>query len=210
MTTTARTRNPRGSGTRLREEIIDASIGLIDETNDASTLTLRGIARRADITAPSIYSHFADLPAVIEAVLAESFAQLKAIVEEAIATENDPARALEAAGAAYVQFGWDHRARYRLMFAATGYSNDAVQIFTLVEDAIARCVAAGESESSDPRIDAYLLWVAMHGIATLEKPGRADYLRLGPLDRPAMLQTIITRLARLADPRLTNQESARN
>ena len=64
METPTRTRNPRGSGTRLRDEIIDASIALIDETDDPAALTLRGIARQAGITAPSIYRHFADLAAI--------------------------------------------------------------------------------------------------------------------------------------------------
>ena len=57
--------------------------------------------------------------------------------------------------------------------------------------------AAGESTSADPHGDAYLLWVALHGMATLEKPARDDYLRLGPLDRAAVVGTLIERLARL-------------
>jgi hypothetical protein len=45
--------------------------------------------------------------------------------------------------------------------------------------------------------DTWLLWAALHGVATLEKAARSDYLRLGPLDRPAMLETLIRRIARL-------------
>ena len=88
-------------------------------------------------------------------------------------------------------------ARYRLMFAASGYAPDAVATFTLVQDAITTCVNAGVSASEDPRTDTWLLWAALHGLATLEKPARSGYLRLGPLDRPAMLETLIRRIARL-------------
>jgi AcrR family transcriptional regulator len=98
---------------------------------------------------------------------------------------------------AYVRFGWEHPARYRLMFAAGGYAPDAVATFTLVREAIAHCVTAGASASDDPLTDTWLLWAALHGVATLEKPARSDYLRLGPLDRPAMLETLIRRIARL-------------
>ena len=192
-----RPRNPRGSGERLHDEIVAAATALIDESGDQAAPTLRGIARRAGITAPSIYPHFPDLSAVTAAVLAQSFAALRDAVREAADGERDPAAALVAAGLAYVQFGWDHPARYRLMFAASGYAPEAAATFALVREAISACVAAGVSASDDPHTDTWLLWAALHGVATLEKPARADYLRLGPLDRPAMLKTLIRRIARL-------------
>jgi AcrR family transcriptional regulator len=197
METSGRVRNPRGSGTRLRAEIARAAITLIDETDDPAALTLRGIARQAGVTAPSIYPHFADLAAVVAAMLAASFDELRDAVQTALDEHRDPVRALVAAGRAYVQFGWDHPARYRLMFAADGYSPDAIATFALVERAIRDCVRAGASDSDDPHTDTWLLWAALHGIATLEKPTRTDYQRLGPLNRPAMLVTLISRIARL-------------
>jgi AcrR family transcriptional regulator len=197
METPTRTRNPRGSGTRLREEIVNAAIALIDETNDPAALTLRGIARWAGISAPSIYPHFPDLAAVTTAVLATSFGELRDAVQAALDDQDGPAPALIAAGRAYVQFAWGHPARYRLMFAASGYAPDAAATFTLVEQAIRKCVAAGASASEDPHTDTWLMWAALHGVATLEKPARTDYQRLGPLNRPAMLETLIRRTTRL-------------
>jgi AcrR family transcriptional regulator len=197
MSVPTRTRNPRGEGDRLRDEVIEAAIALVDETNDPGALTLRGIARRAGISAPSIYAHFSDLPHLVEAVLARSFDELRGVVAAAISAEANPARALVAAGRAYVEFGWSHRARYGLMFSATGYSPNAFQSFALVEQAIRGCVEAGCSESTDPHLDAWILWAGLHGVATLDKPVRTDYLRLGPLDRPAMLVSLIRRLARI-------------
>lgn len=197
MGTTARTRNRRGSGQHLAGEIVAAAIVLVDETNDPAALTLRGIARRAGITAPAIYAHFPDLAAIITGLLGASFRELRKLVLEARDGQDDPARALAAAGLSYVRFGWEHPARYRLMFAASGYAPDAVATFVLVKEAIVNCVRAGVSASDDPHIDTWLLWAALHGVATLEKPARSDYLRLGPLDRVAMLETLIRRIARL-------------
>jgi AcrR family transcriptional regulator len=105
MEAPTRVRNPRGSGTRLREEVVAAAIALIDEANDPAALTLRGIARRAGITAPSIYPHFPDLAAVVTASLAASFDELRGTVQAALDYHDDPSRALIAAGLAYVQFG---------------------------------------------------------------------------------------------------------
>jgi AcrR family transcriptional regulator len=192
-----RIRNPRGRGVRLADEIVAAAIDLVDESQDPASLTLRGIARHAGITAPAIYAHFADLQAVIAGLLAASFDELRDSVRSARDSHADPVAALAAAGHAYVEFGWRHPGRYRLMFAGSGYAPDAVATFTLVEEAVASCVRAGASASEDPHIDTWLLWAALHGVATLEKPARADYLRLGPLDRAAMLETLIRRIARL-------------
>ena len=183
---------------RLADEIVAAAITLIDETNDPAALTLRGIARQAGITAPAIYAHFPDLAAVATAVLAASFDELRDAVQAALDEQGDPVRALLAAGRAYVRFARDHPARYRLMFAAAGYAPEAVATFTLVEEAIRTCVSAGASASEDPHTDTWLMWAALHGVATLEKPARTDYQRLGPLDRPAMLETLIRRITRLA------------
>ncbi|MEO6116734.1 MAG: TetR/AcrR family transcriptional regulator [Pseudolysinimonas sp.] len=201
MNETTRTRNPRGSGELLREEILRAAVTLIDETNDATSLTLRGIARRAGISAPSIYTHFDNLPALVDAVLQTSFQELAESVRIAMSIEQQPAAKLLAAGRAYVTFGWDHKARYRLMFAESGYAENAVETFALVSRSIQDCVDAGVSASADPRTDTWTIWAALHGVATLDKPARADYLRLGPLDRPEMLDTIIRRLALLSGDR---------
>jgi len=197
MTEKTRVRNPRGSGERLREEILHAAIALIDETKDPTALTLRGIARRAGISAPSIYTHFDSLPALIEAVIQLSFQQLANTVRTAMESETGPAERLLAAGSSYVQFGWKHIARYRLMFAETGYAENAIETFALVERSIQACVDAGVSASTDARTDTWTIWAALHGVATLDKPARAEQLKLGPLDRPAMLETIVRRLAQL-------------
>ena len=71
----ARRRNRRGEGDRLREEIITAASQMIGETGDDSTLTLRGVARRVGIAAPSIYRHFTDADQLKMAVVQRSFAE---------------------------------------------------------------------------------------------------------------------------------------
>lgn len=209
MSDRSRRRNPRGRGELLRGEILRAAIALIDETDDAAALTLRGIARRAGISAPSIYAHFDDLPALTEALLELSFQQLADTVEEAMGDQSPPAAKLLAAGHAYVRFGWEHRARYRLMFAASGYAENAIETFLLVARTVTDCVEAGVSASTDPRTDTWTIWAALHGVATLDKPARADYLRLGVLDRPAMLETMVRRLAQLSDGTETSSDPLR-
>lgn len=196
MTTSTRPRNPRGHGDLLRGEILQAAIALLEETGDAASLTLRGIARRAGISAPSIYSQFDDLPTLINALLEVSFDELTATVAGAINSRSRPDERLIDAARAYVRFGWEHTPRYRLMFAADGYAANAVNTFALFTGLLQDCVDDGFSSSVDTRADTWILWAACHGVATLAKPSRSDYRRLGALDRPAMLDAMIRRLAR--------------
>ena len=184
----------------MREEIVDAGIALIDRSNDPTTLTLRGVAREVGITAMSIYPHFDTVQTMVDAILQRSFSQLASAVSSAVETEGEASSALIAGCVAYVQFGWDQPARYRLMFAAGGFAPNAVETFAIIEDALTRCVRLGVSRSDDPHRDTFLLWAGLHGIATLEKPARPDYRRLGALDRPAAIRLIVQRLAVLTVP----------
>ena len=158
---------------------------------------LMRIVERAVYLGPSIYAHFAGIDDVIAALLDRSFGQLFAQVQEAISATDEPHAALRAAAHAYVAFGWAHPALYRMMFAATGYAEHAVDTYTLVEETIARCAEPGQTAGHDPHQDTYLLWVALHGIATLSKPDRQDYRRLGPIDREAAIDLLVDRLVRI-------------
>lgn len=74
--TRSRVRNRRGQGDRLRDEIVTAAVDLLDEAGDAGAVTLRSVARRVGIAAPSIYRHFPDQPAIMLAVVRNAFAEL--------------------------------------------------------------------------------------------------------------------------------------
>lgn len=197
MTDQQRTRNVRGHGSRLRGEILAAAESLVDSAEVTGPLTLRGVAREAGISAPSIYDHFDDVAAIEDAVLKRAFADLDETVAAAVAAAPTPAEALVAGCLAYVTYAWAHRARYRFMIAAGGFAPDAVSTFARIEAALQDCISSQASASTDPHADAFLIWVGMHGMASLEKPDRPELRRLGPLDRAALTETLARRLAKL-------------
>ncbi len=201
MTESARARNMRGRGSLLRDEIIAAAESLVDASGVAGPLTLRGVARKAGISAPSIYLHFVDVGAIEDALLERAFAELDGVVAAALAGETAPADALVAGCLAYVKYAWDHRPRYRFMVAGGGFAPEAVATFARIEAALRECVASGISTSTDVHRDAFLIWVGMHGMATLEKPDRVELRRLGPLDRVALTETLARTLAKLPPAR---------
>src|ERR1700676_1347546 len=102
-----RTRNRRGEGARLREEVIAAAARLIEERGQ-DAVSLRAIARSAGITAPSIYAHFEDLDDLLEAVVANTFDALAAYLRRGVEANTDPVARFRATCLAYVAFGHEH------------------------------------------------------------------------------------------------------
>ncbi|WP_211241259.1 TetR/AcrR family transcriptional regulator [Pseudonocardia spinosispora] len=151
----------------LREEILTAATELLEDGGDERTVTLRAVARRAGITAPSIYPHFPGTVAIMLALAEQGFVELNAGIRSAIDTAGaDPRHRLNAACRAYVGFADSHPERYRAMFDA---SDDPIGLadrtLGLLTTALAECVAAGRSTSTNPAADAALLWVGLHGLA---------------------------------------------
>ena len=207
-TIAGRARNRRGEGGRLRDEIVEAAVELLDETGDERSLTLRSIARKAGIAAPSIYRHFPDQPAIMLAVVREAFAELHLALRAAVADAGDtPRERLLAICHAYLDFAQSRPQRYRTMFGGLwtptpGESSIVAEDLTtlgneslaLLAEALADCVAAGVSASADPPGDAVAVWLGLHGIAHQ----RAVSHRLpGP---PDLDDRMIIALARLTRP----------
>jgi AcrR family transcriptional regulator len=176
--------NPRGAGGVLRAEIVEAATRLVQGGAESSGITLRGVAREAGVTAPSIYAHFDNLDAVMDAVIDRAFAELSTTLENARAVHEDPVARLRALCRAYASFAVANPRLYALLFdrdqvpslrkAESGElvpksvdTMPGAHAFGLLVHAIGACVAAGESTSADPLRDAMLLWTALHGYVSL-------------------------------------------
>ncbi|GLY38039.1 TetR family transcriptional regulator [Amycolatopsis sp. NBRC 101858] len=177
--TSTRTRNRRGEGGRLREEIVAAAVDLLDEIGDESAITLRSVARRAGIAAPSIYRHFPDQPAIMLAVVQRAFVELEAQLRAGLdAAGDDPRTRLFACCHAYLRFAEEHPERYRSMFGGLWMpalhdtsvtENDVATLgdacTRLLTETLADCVTAGQSAGTDLHADAVALWLGLHGLA---------------------------------------------
>lgn len=209
-----RERNPRGQGVKLRDDILGAATVLLEESGNEEAVTLRAIARKAGITAPSIYAHFDDREAILESVIALAFDELVVAITTATDGIDDPVVSLHAGCHAYLAFAAERPQRYRVLFerqrdfaAALSHKRiheletqhtdvepkSGAEAFDLLVDGIQGCVDAGRSDSPDAFADAAALWSAMHGFATLRR-GLAEF----PWpDQRALEETIIDRLARI-------------
>jgi AcrR family transcriptional regulator len=196
--TSARTRrrNARGEGSRLRQEIVEAALRLIDD--DTERMTLRAVAREARITGPSIYDHFPDLESIRTEVIRSCYEDLTERIFQAQGDVDDPVERLEVTCLAYARYGADFPHRYALLFRGERDQDEkravgdqgAAALQTLV-DTIAACKEAGRSTSADPYDDAIAVWSAIHGVTTL----RASRPTFARLHRDELIQSIVHRLA---------------
>ena len=110
--------NVRGTGERLRQEILDAATRILEETGREDALSLRGVAREVGISAPSVYLHFKDKTDLVGTVIAAAYHALAAAMDEAgQAAGAGPWERMRATTAAYRRFAIDKPRRYRLMFS---------------------------------------------------------------------------------------------
>ncbi len=205
----ARTRNRRGEGSRLREEIVAAAADLLEATGDEGSITLRAVARRVGITAPSIYAHFADREAIVHAVLTDAFATMAARLRAATEDIADPVRRLHAGARAYLDLAAEQPQRYRMLFqrrptadpntlphAETVETIVGAEAFGWLLDAISDCVTAGRSSTPSVLNSAVQIWVALHGYASL----RTSANDFPWPDTNTMLGSLIARLAYIENP----------
>jgi AcrR family transcriptional regulator len=181
MTVDGRHRARRGEGDRLRGEILAAAEQLLIETADESAVSIRAIADRVGVTPPSIYRHFADKEALLQAVCREVFIRLDDTLEKAAAGASDPFDELMRKGHAYINFGLAHPENYRILFmlkqahkAPPADGVDASDLpgsnaFLHLQDTVDRVLELGGPDA--PKPDAYTMtcsvWTAVHGITSL-------------------------------------------
>jgi AcrR family transcriptional regulator len=175
MTEVVRARNRRGEGGRLREEILAGATELLEETGSEDAVTLRAVARRVGISAPSIYAHFPDREAIVDAIVDSAFDDFNTAIYSAIDGVTDPLVRLRAGCAAYLRFAADRPNRYKLLFDRRDLIGPAehpvppirTESFDWLVQGVQACAEAGLSQTKDPQLDGTAIWTALHGYATL-------------------------------------------
>ncbi|MFE7839609.1 TetR/AcrR family transcriptional regulator [Streptomyces sp. NPDC057474] len=117
---TSRTRVPNrwGEGQQLRQEILDAAGRLLQQANSPDEVSLRGIARKAGITAGAVYSHFKDKADLMWTLLDSVYATLAEKMRDAqqAAPADDVWAGLRAAVDTYCRLATGAPHQYDLLF----------------------------------------------------------------------------------------------
>jgi AcrR family transcriptional regulator len=168
-----RRRAPRGSGEHLREEILDATTDLLLQTGHAKAVSIRAVAERVGVTPPSIYLHFTDKDALLDAVCARYFESLDEVMQQVARDQPSTIDRLRAQGLAYVRFAVQNPELYRIATMGEGRPDSDVEV-TLNSSAFVHMRASVESLISeavyppgDATMAALELWTVAHGVAAL-------------------------------------------
>lgn len=173
MTAPRRRRAPRGSGDQLRDEILDATTELLLETGDATAVLIRSVAQRVGVTPPSIYLHFADKTALLDAVCCRYFEKLHGEMQSVAGAYTEAIDVLRAQGMAYLRFALKTPVLYRIATMGDGSPGSDVDIelnssaFGHLRATVEALIADGSYPPDDPTTLALELWTAVHGIAAM-------------------------------------------
>jgi AcrR family transcriptional regulator len=147
-------------------------------------LSLRDLARQADVSHAAPRRHFADRQALLDALAEAGFTRLADEVRAAIddAGEDYQTR-LRAAATAYERFATRDPALLDLMFGVSpGPRYETPQrLFTIVGDLIRQGQQAGQLPPGDPEPLRLLLVATLQGIAALITSGLAQPGQIEPL-----------------------------
>jgi AcrR family transcriptional regulator len=168
---TTRQRNPRGEGSKLREQLLAATAEVLNEVGDADRASVRAIARRAGVSPTALYLQFADRDSLVAAAVDAGFATFNAELMAAASTDAAPVERLIAMGHAYLAFSEQRPALYAILFSTrrTLVDKDPEVDRDQAFDGLVALL-----QLVDPSLDydracelAILIWSSLHGYATL-------------------------------------------
>ncbi len=157
----------------LRRAIMDAALEMTAESGLAS-LSLREIARRIGVTTGAPYHHFKDRQTLLVELAIEGYSELFEAMSLALKNAKSAEGEVEAAAAAYLQFGRSYPAKYAIMFSGELVTHScagemlliANRCLDLVRASIADTGKLGPAESVEA---AFCAWSLLHGILMLDQ-----------------------------------------
>ncbi|WP_196073428.1 TetR/AcrR family transcriptional regulator [Nakamurella alba] len=166
MTAQPRVSNPRGSGLRLRSELISAARDLLMRPADGPPFSLRAVARAAGVSPTAVYQHFPSLPDLVTAVVQDRSDQLSAAVG---APDGPPtAEALADHALRYLEWGVANPGAYQLLFESAERLGHPVGPGTpgwsMIDD-LTDWIRPVAGEDAPAR--AIRAWTQLHGVASL-------------------------------------------
>jgi AcrR family transcriptional regulator len=168
---TTRPRNPRGEGSKLREQLLAATAEVLNEVGDADRASVRAIARRAGVSPTALYLQFPDRDALIAAAVDAGFETFNAELMTAASIDGPPLERLLQMGRAYLAFSEQRPALYATLFSTrrTAVDKDPnVDRDRALDGVVVLLREINPSLEYDPACElAILIWSTLHGYAML-------------------------------------------
>lgn len=159
----------------LAEALEAAALRLLED-HPAAEISLREVARAADVSHSAPYHHFTDRRGLLKVLAERSMSVLVAEVSEAAAAAPDDIAAMIAGGAAYIRFAAERVHAFDVVYdpavCIPGHPTATMApLITELETVLARACAAVGLDTED---EANAVWGLMHGLGTLVGAGHFD------------------------------------
>ena len=161
----------------LRRVLLDAALDLVGQQG-VQGFTLREAARAAEVSHNAPYRHFATRAQLLVALAIDGHQLLLEFIQKAVAGRTTRRERLLALGTAYLQFGCDHTAHFRVMYSSEVAANGTPELAAAQSatfEFFAHEIRAGEAEGlfrAGHTVDYALVgWSAIHGATTLVLDG---------------------------------------
>ena len=178
-----------------RHQLIVTAARELAEAEGWDAVTTRRLAARIEYSQPVLYSHFRNKEAIMAAAALEGIAELTERLRAARATAAEPAAAMRAVAASYVEFAARHPALYAAMFTLTSDLSfgtaDSPAILRAAFGEFTATVAPFAGADADLETLTETLWAALHGLVAL-----GDSHRLRPGHAQARLDLLVDRFLR--------------
>lgn len=168
--------------------LVAAEEELIDKGPEK--FSLRGCAKRADVSHAAPSHHFKDTEALLQAVAARGFARLtEALRVEQQKADDDANAHLVAAGIGYVHFGIENPQLFNLMFGGHAHEMKDQELqknceaaFSVLVNSVAKVRGQAAFETETGWRDVTALWSMVHGYAQLASGNKMNYVTDRPFD----------------------------
>ena len=166
----------------LKAALVTAATEIL-RRDGPEALTLRAVAGAAGVSATATYRHFADRRQLMAAVAQAGFQALgRHMQERMLAAFANPRQALRQMAVAYVAFGREHPAEYRVMFGAEVANTEDLPelretgrgVLNGVAQAMAGLQNGGLVRPGDPMMMATATWSLLHGLVMLSLDGQIE------------------------------------
>ncbi|WP_217180658.1 TetR/AcrR family transcriptional regulator [Streptomyces sp. AC495_CC817] len=174
----------------LAHALETAAMQLLAE-KPAQDISLREVARAADVSHNAPYHHFADRRGLLKVLAERSMAELVAVVRTAIESAPDPRSALVAGGGAYLRFAIERPHGFDVVYdPSVCIPGEPTATMAPLIDELERLLGdASVAAGLDTPADALAVWGLVHGLGTLCAAGHL------PLD--AALDAAATAIGRM-------------
>lgn len=167
--------SPRHADPQVPTALVEAAAQLLAEQGPAA-LSARRLATAVGSSTTAVYTHFGSMNDLVRAMAREGFARLHQRMT-AVSMTDDPVADVVTLGCAYRSNARDNPHLYAVMFGGSSLAGFSLTdedrqhgryTLEILVGAVTRCMTAGRFQPADPQLVAHQMWIAVHGLVTLD------------------------------------------